>query len=186
MSSLHSRYAGITSLASSYFPACMWMQQISRAPASLPQLFLQHHTHKLCCSICGNTPKNHNTPTVAPCRRITTLLMHACSVNDLFSSFVPLQYWPCQFLFSGETSLAALSALIMRFQNLLTSILCIYNTHMLRQLDHSVTDAPVTLLSSERCLKQMCSADVVPTLRDLVPAAGKAIQLSSKQLYCDS
>ena len=57
---------------------------------------------------------------------------------------------------------------------------------MLHQLNHSVTDAPVTLLSSERCLKQMCSADVVPTLRELVPAAGKAIQLSSKQLYWDS
>ena len=186
MSSLRLRHAGTTMLASSYFHACMWMQQISRAPVSLSQLFLQHHTHKLCYSICSNTPKNHNTPTVAPCRWVTTLLMHAWSVNDLFSSFVPLQYWPCHFLFRGETSLAALSALIMRSQNLLTSILCIYNTHMLHQLNHSVTDAPVTLLSSERCLKQMCSADVVPTLRELVPAAGKAIQLSSKQLYWDS
>ncbi len=130
MSSLRQRYAGITTLASSYFPACMGMQQISRAPVSLSQLLLQHLTDKLCHSICGNTHKNHNTPTVAPYRRITTLLMHAWSVNDLFSSFVPLQYWPCHFLFSGDTSLAALSALIMRSQNLLTSILCIPYAHV--------------------------------------------------------
>jgi len=60
---------------------------------------------------------------------------------------------------------------------------------MLHELNHSVIDAPFTSLSGAMCTKQRYNADVVPTLRDHVPAgapAGNAMELSSKVFYCDS
>ncbi len=52
---------------------------------------------------------------------------------------------------------------------------------MLHQVNHPVTDASVTLLSSEMSSIPMCSADAFPTLRNHVPADGKCAEFSSKR-----
>ncbi len=82
-------------------------------------LHLQQHTEESQHSNCSTIQADHITPTAHVECQQAMLLIRSTPVLAM-----------CQFLFNGETALAALSALIMRSQNLLTSILCMPYTHV--------------------------------------------------------